>query len=122
MSALYDLTLLLDTAAPEERRTKILGDVQAAIAAGGSIESTHDWGARALTYEIDKHNDAEYHLIQFTGTPELLEQLQRMLHVADGVLRFRIIKVRPGTPAPPDLRGESATAPAADESAPAPAA
>ena len=51
-----------------------------------------------------KHEEAEYHLIQFRGAPSLLEQLDHNLKITDGILRFRIIKLRPGTPAPPDLR------------------
>lgn len=106
MSAIYDLILMLDTAAPDARRAKILSDVEAAISAEGSIESKHDWGPRTLAYEIDKRTDADYHLLQFTGGRELLERLQRSLRLADGVLRFRIVKLAPGTPPPPQLRAE----------------
>lgn len=116
MPALYDLILMLDTAAPDDRRAKILSDVEAAISAGGSIESKHDWGPRTLAYEIDKRTDADYHLLQFTGGRELLERLQRSLRIADGVLRFRIVKLAPGTPPPPQLRAERpAEAPSAAE-------
>ncbi|MDQ3678424.1 MAG: 30S ribosomal protein S6, partial [Actinomycetota bacterium] len=48
----------------------------------------------------------EYHLLQFHATPEILERLQRTLRIADGVVRFRIIKLKPGTPAPPASRPE----------------
>jgi hypothetical protein len=36
----------------------------------------------------------------------VLETLQRTLRIADGVVRFRIIKLAPGTPAPPANRPE----------------
>jgi small subunit ribosomal protein S6 len=126
MTPLYDLTLLLDTAAPDDRREKILGDVESAISAAGTIEGRHDWGPRNLVYEINHKADADYHLFQFTGTPDLLEQLKRSLRVTDGVMRFRIIKLKPGTPPPPSLRSEVPIAAAGDtpaEAAPsAPAA
>jgi small subunit ribosomal protein S6 len=100
---LYDLTLLLSTAAPEEDRAKVLSDVESAIAgAGGSIERRDDWGTRPLTYRINHQRDAEYHLLQFTGPPSLLENLSHSLRITDNVLRFRIIKVTPGTPPAPD--------------------
>jgi small subunit ribosomal protein S6 len=67
-------------------------------------------------YEVRKHAEADYHLIQFRGSPALLEQLDHNLKITDGILRFRIIKLRPGTPPPPDLR------PAAMAAAAAPAA
>lgn len=100
---LYDLTLLLSTAAPEEDRAKVLSDVESAISdASGSIERRDDWGTRPLTYRINHQRDAEYHLLQFTGPPSLLESLNHSLRIADGVLRFRIIKVVPGTPPAPE--------------------
>ena len=100
---LYDLTLLLSSAAPEEDRSKILSDVETAIGdAGGSIERRDDWGGRPLTYRINHQRDADYHLLQFTGPPALLENLSHSLRITDNVLRFRIIKVRAGTPPPPD--------------------
>jgi small subunit ribosomal protein S6 len=102
-SPLYDLTLLLSTAAPEEDRAKILTDVESAISTGdGSIERRDDWGTRPLTYRINHQRDAEYHLLQFTGPTALLENLSHTLRITDNVLRFRIIKVTPGTPPPPD--------------------
>jgi small subunit ribosomal protein S6 len=99
---LYDLMLLLDTSAPEEQRKKVLTDVEAAIKASGEIVSDHDWGTRALAYEIRHRTDAEYHLLQFHGPAELLANMQRTLRITDGVVRFRIIKLAPGTPAPTD--------------------
>src|SRR5438552_2450766 len=99
---LYDLLLLLSTSVEDERRTKILSDVEAAISkGGGSIERRDDWGTRGLAFRIRHEADAEYHLLQFTTPPALLESLSHDLRITDGVLRFRIIKLRPGTPAAP---------------------
>jgi small subunit ribosomal protein S6 len=99
---IYDLTLLLSTSAPDEQRAKILADVEAAIpAAGGSIERNDDWGTRAMAYRIAHQSEAEYHLLQFSGPPALLESLSHSLRIADQVLRFRIIKVLRGTPPAP---------------------
>jgi small subunit ribosomal protein S6 len=98
---LYDLTVLLDTAAPDDQRAKILSDVESMISGGGEVVGTHDWGSRTMAYEIRHKTDAEYHLIQFHGNAELLATLQRTLRIMDGVVRFRIIKLEPGTPPPP---------------------
>ena len=99
---LYDLMLLLDTSAPEEQRAKILSDVETMVSSTGEIVGNHDWGTRALAYEIRHKGDAEYHLLQFHGPAELLANLQRTLRITDGVVRFRIIKLAPGTPSAPD--------------------
>jgi small subunit ribosomal protein S6 len=94
--------LLLSNDAEEERRAKIVANVRQAISSsGGSIAHDDDWGTRPLAYRIAHQADAEYHLLQFTGPPALLESLGYTLRITDGVLRFRIIKVLPGTPGPP---------------------
>jgi len=99
---IYDLMLLLSTAAPEERRAARLNEVESAIASGGgSIERNDDWGTRGLSYQIAHQTDADYHLLQFSGPPSLLESLSHTLRIADDVVRFRIIKVTPGTPPAP---------------------
>ena len=107
---LYDLTLMLDSAIDDDRRLTILANVEEAIDRAGEIVSRHDWGVRNTAYEIRHKADADYHLLQFHGPRELLEQLDHNLKITDGVLRFRIIKLRPGTPPPPDLRAAAAAA------------
>jgi small subunit ribosomal protein S6 len=120
--ATYDLMLMLDTAAPDDRRAKVLGDVETAIRAQGELTADFDWGPRALSYEIRHKKDAEYHLIQFEGGPPLLEQLNRQLRIDDAVTRFRIYKLKRGYPEAPQVSRErpaSAPAPDADPGAPA---
>src|SRR3954469_21874017 len=120
----YDLILLLDTTIEQERRDTILANVEDAIDRAGELVGRHDWGNRHTVYEVRKHAEADYHLIQFRGSAALLEQLDHNLKITDGILRFRIIKLRPGTlpsrtikprpatPAPPDLRPAAMAAPA----------
>jgi small subunit ribosomal protein S6 len=110
---LYDLMLVLSTAVEDDRRAKILSDVQAQIAGGGgSVQRNDDWRARPLAYEIRHQSEGEYHLLQFTGPPALIEAVSHSLRIDDAVLRFRVIKVLPGTPPPPDTAPPPVGAPA----------
>ena len=100
---LYDLMIVLSLKAEDDRRAKVLSAVQSQIdAAGGSLERQDDWNNRPMAYEINHQTEGEYHLIQFTGPTSLLETLSHNLRIDDSVLRFRIIKVLPGTPPAPD--------------------
>lgn len=110
---LYDLMLLLDPAAEEERKLKILADIEHLIGLHGEVVSRHDWGLRPGAFEIRKKPEVEYHLVQFHGSVELLESLDHALKITDGVLRFRVIRIKPGTPAPPELEPVGAEAVAA---------
>src|SRR3954447_951140 len=103
---LYDLVLLLDSNADDDRRAQILRGVEDAIGKGGEVVNKQEWGLRSLAFEIRHKKDAEYHLLQFHGTPELLSQIDRTLRITDEVVRFRIIKLAPGTPPPPEHRPE----------------
>jgi small subunit ribosomal protein S6 len=118
----YDLTVLLDVAVEEDQRERILADIETLISNEGTLVSAHDWGRRKMAYEIKHKTEAEYHLLQFKGPKDLLERLDRTLRITDSVIRYRIIKLAPGTPDPPDLRAsavsdgsEAAAAPEAVE-------
>ena len=117
----YDLVLLLDTATAPEQRQKILTDVEGILSSSGAtVVARHEWGTRKTAFEIRHKGDAEYHLLQFQGSPEVPAALSRVLRITDGVTRFRVVKLAPGTPAAPDLREAAAPAeaPAEPESEP----
>jgi small subunit ribosomal protein S6 len=101
MPGLYDLMLLIDPTAPEERRSAAVSEAESLINSGGEMVGSYDWGTRRLAYEIDHRPEADYRLYQFNGDNALLERLNQRLRILDGVLRFRIIKVKPGQPTPP---------------------
>ena len=101
MAGLYDLMLLVDPTAPEERRTAAISEAESLIQSGGELVASYDWGTRRMAYEIDHRPEAEYRLYQFQGDNQLLERLNQRLRILDGVLRFRIIKIKPGQPTPP---------------------
>jgi small subunit ribosomal protein S6 len=101
---IYDLVLLIDPTVEDEQRAKIVADAEAMITRGGELVSKHEWGTRPMAYEIRHKGESEYHLLQFHGNADLLANLHRTLSITDGLTRFRIIKLAPGTPAPPDQR------------------
>lgn len=112
---LYDIVLMLDSGIEDARRDEILASVEQAIGKAGEVVNKQDWGPRAMAFEINHKKDADYHLLQFHGTPDLLAQLNRTLRITDEVVRFRIIKLAPGTPAPPEQRAEPRPGGAADD-------
>ncbi len=105
---LYDLMLLVDPNVSEDRQSAVLEEVESMIAADGELVVSQDWGSRRLAFEIDHRPDAGYHLFQFNAENPLLERLRHSLKIVDGVLRFRIIRLKPGTPPPAPPREASA--------------
>lgn len=101
MERLYDLVLLIDSNAPDDRQREVVAEVESMLRSGGTIVSAHDWGTRRLSFEIDHRPEAAFHLYQFEGGTDLLDRLNHSLKIMDGVLRFRIVRQRPGAPPVP---------------------
>jgi small subunit ribosomal protein S6 len=115
----YDLVMLLDPQAEADDRARIVADARSAIEARGELLRHDDWGERPLTYPIERKASAEYHLLQFhVGDKELLSGLDHTLRITDGLLRFRIIKLKPGVPDAPDMRSNASAVRRPDEGAP----
>jgi small subunit ribosomal protein S6 len=108
MARFYDLMVLYDPTAPDERQAAAMSEVESLIGSGGELVESYDWGTRRMAYEIDHRPEAEYRLYQFRGDNALLERLNQRLRILDGVLRFRIIKIRPGMPTPPPPEHQAA--------------
>src|SRR5579862_1303300 len=112
----YDLILMLDPAAEDDVRAKIVADARAAIGASGTLIGEQPWGLRTLAYPIEHRTQAEYHLLQFSGPPSLIAGLEHTLRITDGVVRHRVIKQPRGAAQP---GGEAAGARPQQAGAPA---
>jgi small subunit ribosomal protein S6 len=95
----YELVLMLDPEAPDERREQIAADARQRIEAGGAIKDDTAWGMRKMAFEISQRTEADYRFFRFeAGGAPLLDELNHNLRIADGVLRYRIFKVDPSIP------------------------
>lgn len=91
---IYELVFLLDVNREQPERTRIVADTERLIKEnGGDLRGSQSWGTRQLAYEIDKHNEAEYYMIRFEGSNDVLASLHHNLKISEIVIRFRIIKV-----------------------------
>jgi small subunit ribosomal protein S6 len=94
----YELVLILDPEAPDERRDQIVAEARSRIESAGTLKHDTTWGMRKLAYEIRQRTEADYRFFRFESDPPLLDSLDHELKIADGVLRFRIFKVDPRSP------------------------
>jgi small subunit ribosomal protein S6 len=103
----YEIMLLLDPDLTEERGNEIIQRVRDAVeSAGGKWDGHEPWGRRRLAYEINHKQEAVYHLLLFTATPEALAEIVRVLKITDGVTRhgaYRRVKGSTHTKAPAPL-------------------
>jgi small subunit ribosomal protein S6 len=89
----YEILLMLDPDLAEDRQSEIVARVRELVQRGGGTWLTHEpWGRRKLAYEIDHRSDGAYHLVTFDATPETLDEISRVLRIADEVMRFLAVK------------------------------
>jgi small subunit ribosomal protein S6 len=73
---------------------------------GGQVGKVDRWGRRRLAFEIERQGEGYYLVAEFTADPGAITELERSLHLADEVLRYKVV-VRP------DVKAEAQVAAAA---------
>ena len=59
---------------------------------GGSVEKIDIWGKRRLAYEIDKHAEGIYAVIDLSAEPASVQELDRQLNLNESVLRTKVLR------------------------------
>ena len=59
---------------------------------GGSVESVDVWGRRRMAYEIKKHAEGIYAVVNLTATPETVKELDRQLTLNESILRTKVLR------------------------------
>lgn len=89
---------MLDPQLDAPARDALAQEARGQIESAGALKHENAWGLRKMAYEIKRRTEADYRWFRFEAPSELLDTLDHNLKIADGVLRFRIFKVDPGTP------------------------
>ena len=59
---------------------------------GGTVENVDIWGKRRLAYEIDKHAEGIYAVIDLQAGPASVLELDRQLNLNESVLRTKVLR------------------------------
>lgn len=60
--------------------------------AGGTVENVDVWGKRRLAYEIQKHSEGIYVVVNMTTTPEVAQEINRQLTLNETVMRTKLLR------------------------------
>jgi small subunit ribosomal protein S6 len=116
----YELALVVNAKIDDDARAAVVDKAKALIERfGGKVGETEEWGKRKLAYEIQKMNEGYYYFVQFEAEPSAPEEIESRMRIAENVLRYLIVRKDENddfTVAP-----EKTEAPAAEETAAAPA-
>jgi len=110
----YEVMVIIDAGLEEEAIRATIDQATKLIARGGGTPGRVDrWGKRRFAYEINHKSEGYYVVIEATAEPAAMADLDRMLHLADEVIRYKVVRL-------PDKVAGRATASVTAASAPAP--
>ena len=88
----YELLLILPAESDEQVVVRAVERITQTIQGGeGKVDRIDRWGRRRLAYEIAKQQEGYYLLVEFTADPSALRELDRVLSLADEVVRFKVV-------------------------------
>ena len=80
----------LSTSAPSHRRWRRFSTSSARTAA--AVDKVDIWGKRRLAYEIAKHAEGIYAVIDVKANPATVSELDRQLSLNESVLRTKVLR------------------------------
>jgi small subunit ribosomal protein S6 len=90
----YEIIVILDAGLEDEaargivdRATQVLTDH------GATVGKLDHWGKRRFAYEVHHRNEGYYVLIDTVAEPDAVAQVNRMLGLADDVIRHKVVRL-----------------------------
>ena len=89
----YEMLYILDNDLSDEMKEKLINKFNDIIVnANGTIDTVDKWGTKKLAYDINYKSEGYYVLINFKAQSDLPNELERVLRITDGVVRFIVLK------------------------------
>ena len=93
MANQYQLVVVLNSAAGEESVNALIESIKGKIESGVTIDALDNLGTKHLAYEINDQREGVYLKILYTAESEFPKEVERVLNITDGVLRFLTVRV-----------------------------
>jgi small subunit ribosomal protein S6 len=89
----YEMMVILDPQLDERTVAPSLDQYLSVVKTqGGRIEKVDVWGKRRLSYEINKHIEGIYAVLDMSCTPAAVAELDRQLSLSESVLRTKVLR------------------------------
>jgi len=91
----YEILLILPPDADDKVVTAVTNRISQTLGGqGGQIVKVDRWGRRRLAYELERRTEGFYLVVECQAEPDAVKELDRVLALADEVIRFKVA-VRP---------------------------
>lgn len=93
----YEVMVIIDAGLEDDViRSTVDRAVELIRSRGGNPGQVERWGRRRFAYELKHRAEGYYVLIEATAEPAVMADLDRMLFLADEVLRHKVIRLPEG--------------------------
>jgi small subunit ribosomal protein S6 len=90
----YEAVLIYDLAyEPQAIQAQLDKALEVITSSGGSVDGIDRWGRRPFAYEVKHKREGYYVIVSFSIETDGLNALERMLSLADEVLRHKLIRI-----------------------------
>ena len=89
----YELMIILDPELEERTVQPSLDKFLSVVTKdGGTVDKVDIWGRRRLAYEIAKHGEGIYAVVDVKAEPATVSELDRQLNLNESVLRTKVLR------------------------------
>ncbi|HVK21011.1 30S ribosomal protein S6 [Alloactinosynnema sp. L-07] len=89
----YEVMVILDPTLDERTVAPSLDTFLNVIrTSGGNVEKVEIWGKRRLSFEIKKHAEGIYAVLDINSEPAAVKELDRQLSLQESVLRTKVMR------------------------------
>ena len=90
----YEIMVIVDSEADEETVGRVVERIKGILSEHqGEVGTVDQWGKRKLAFEIDRKSEGQYLVVPFRSESSALAELDRVLSLADEVVRFKIVRI-----------------------------
>ena len=90
----YEMMIIMDVGVEESdvaaRVEQVTGNIEAH---GGQVKTEDRWGKRRFAYEINHQHEGYYLVLEFVTEAREMETMERLLRLADDVVRHKLIRL-----------------------------
>lgn len=88
----YETVILVSAIITDEQRNEVVSKIQKLISANGKLIETEEKGKRKMAYEVKKHTEAFYYVLNFESEADFIAELQRNYRIIDEIIKFIVVK------------------------------
>ena len=90
----YEVMVIFDAELDEETiRSAVASSIESIKAKGAEPGQTDFWGKRRFAYELKHRWEGYYVVLQAKAEPAAMEELHRVLSLADEVMRHKVLRI-----------------------------